>query len=56
MLFQDVTPDTSSYMILGYSVFFIVMAIYLVSFFIRSRNLNQDLSALDEMKSESDKK
>ncbi len=53
MFFQDATPDTSSYMILGYIVFFIVMAIYLISFYVRSRNLKQDLSILESMKPES---
>ncbi len=52
MFFQDATPDTSSYMILGYSIFFIITAIYLISFFVRSRNLKQDLSLLESMKSE----
>ncbi len=56
MLLQDVTPDTSSYMILGYSFFFIVTAIYLVSFFVRSRNIKRDLAALEDMKQNSDKK
>ncbi len=53
MFFQDTPPDTSSYMILGYAVFFIVTAIYLASFFVRSRNLKQDLSMLESMKPES---
>ena len=53
MFFQDATPDTSSYMILGYTIFFVVMAIYLISFFVRSRNLKQDMSTLESMKPES---
>ena len=53
MFFQDATPDTSSYMILGYTIFFIVMAIYLISFYVRSRNLKQDMSMLESMKPES---
>ncbi|MBI2757623.1 MAG: hypothetical protein HYX49_03000 [Chloroflexi bacterium] len=53
MFFQDAPPDTSGYMIAGYLVFFIVMAIYLISFFLRSRNLKQDLSVLEDMKQES---
>lgn len=53
MFFQDAPPDTSSYMILGYTIFFIVMAIYLISFFVRSRNLRQDMSMLESMKPES---
>ena len=52
MFFQDATPDTSGYMILGYAIFFIVTAIYLVSFYIRTRNLQQDMSMLENIKSE----
>ena len=56
MLFQDVTPDTSSYMILGYSIFFVVTAVYLISLFVRSRNLKRDLAALEELQQESKRK
>ncbi len=53
MFLLDAPPDTSGYMIAGYVVFFLVTAVYLFSFFIRSRNLNQDLSTLESMKEES---
>ncbi len=49
MFFQDATPNTSAYMIAGYAVFFIVSAIYLVSMFIRNRNLQRDMDMLEEM-------
>ena len=49
MFFQEATPDTSGYMIAGYAVAFIVMGIYVASIYIRSRNLNQDMSMLEEM-------
>jgi hypothetical protein len=49
MFFQEVTPDTSGYMIAGYAVTFIVMAIYVASIYIRNRNLNQDMTMLEEM-------
>ena len=49
MFIQDTTPDTSAYMIAGYSIFFILMLIYLVSLFIRSRNLTEDLVVLESM-------
>ena len=49
MLFQEATPDTSGYMIAGYAVTFIVMAIYVVSMYLRSRNLNQDRAILEEL-------
>ena len=49
MFIQDTTPDTSAYMIAGYSIFFVLMLIYLVSLFIRSRNLTEDLTVLESM-------
>ncbi len=52
MLFDQGTPDTSVYMIAGYSIFFIIAAIYLVSLFIRARNLRRDLETLQSMESE----
>lgn len=53
MFLLDAPPDTSSYMVAGYVVFFLVTAIYLLSFFLRSRNLKQDLDTLETMKEES---
>ena len=50
MFFQTTTtPDTSGYMIAGYAVAFIVMGIYVVSMYLRQRNLDQDMSMLQEM-------
>ena len=49
MFFQEVTPDTSGYMIAGFAVAFIVMALYVVSIYLRARNLNQDMTMLEEM-------
>jgi len=49
MFLQEATPNTSGYMIAGYAVAFIVMFLYVLSIYIRSRNLNQDLSLLEEM-------
>ena len=51
MLFLEVPPDTSQYMIAGYIISFVVMFLYVASLFIRFRNLNRDLSTLDEMNS-----
>ncbi len=45
----ETPPDTSQYMITGYAIAFGVMLIYVVSLFIRSRNLNRDLSMLEDM-------
>ena len=49
MFFQEVTPDTSGYMIAGYVIAFSVMGIYLLSLVIRWRNLLQDLTMLEDM-------
>ena len=49
MFFFDSPPDTSQYMIAGYAIAFGVMLLYVVSLFIRSRNLNRDMSMLEDM-------
>ncbi|MBN2115167.1 MAG: hypothetical protein JW730_01260 [Anaerolineales bacterium] len=49
MFFQETTPDTSGYMIAGYAITFIVMALYVASIYLRTRNLNQDKTTLEEM-------
>lgn len=53
MLFDQSTPDTSIYMIAGYTIFFLIAAIYLVSFYVRARNLRRDLETLESIESES---
>lgn len=52
MLLQEIPPDTSRYMIAGYSIFSLIMAIYLLSLWLRRRNLEQDLSTLETMRAE----
>ena len=52
MFLLDAPPDTSAYMIAGYVVFFIVAAIYLISLFVRSRNINQDMTTLEAIEKE----
>ncbi len=49
MFLQTPTPDTSGYMVAGYAIAFITMALYVVSMAMRSRNLSQDLATLEEM-------
>jgi hypothetical protein len=49
MFLQNGTPDTSEYMIAGYIISFIVMGLYIASIYVRSRNLKQDMSMLEEM-------
>ncbi len=52
MFFDQGTPDTSVYMIAGYLIFFIIAAIYLISLFVRARNLHRDLDTLQNLESE----
>jgi hypothetical protein len=49
MLFQEATPDTSGYMIAGYAIAFLVMGLYVASLYLRTRNLHQDMTILEEM-------
>lgn len=51
MLFQEPPPDTSGYLILGYTVAFIVIGLYIFSLYIRSRNLKQDMDMLADLES-----
>jgi hypothetical protein len=52
MFLQDVTPDTSGYMIAGYVISFLVMGLYVASMYLRARSLRQDQSMLEEMDKE----
>jgi len=56
MLFLQTTPDTSGYMIAGFAIAFIVMALYVASMAMRTRNLNQDLTTLEELDKAADEK
>ena len=49
MFFQEPTPDTSGYMIAGYTIAFLVMGVYVLSLYLRNRNLRQDMTMLEEM-------
>lgn len=49
MFFQEVTPDTSGYMIAGFVISFVVMGLYVASMYLRSRSLKQDMKLLEEM-------
>jgi len=43
---MEATPDTSGYMIAGYAISFIVMGVYVLSMYLRKRNLLRDLETL----------
>ena len=55
MLFEA-TPDTSGYMIAGYAVAFIVMGIYVLSMYVRWRNLRRDVEMLNSLEAGSSPK
>lgn len=46
---METTPNTVNFMILGFGVIFGAIAAYLVSLWVRFRNLRQDEQALDEL-------
>lgn len=52
ILLQEGPANTTSYMIAGYTIIFGVMLIYLISLFVRQRNLNKDLEVLEEIQVE----
>lgn len=49
LLLQESTPDTTGYMIAGYVIAFLFMGLYVASMYLRTRNLKQDMSMLQEM-------
>ncbi|MFZ2098195.1 MAG: hypothetical protein WAV05_16295 [Anaerolineales bacterium] len=48
-MLQQAPAETTRYMVAGYSVIFSVMLLYIISLFIRRRNLKRDLEILNEM-------
>jgi hypothetical protein len=48
---QTGPANTTDFMIAGYAVIFGVILIYLVSLYVRNRNLKQDIEILEEMES-----
>jgi hypothetical protein len=49
---METMPDTSSYMIAGFVVSFLTMGIYVLSMYIRNKNLQRDLETLEAMDTE----
>ena len=45
-MFLETIPDTSGYMIAGYTVAFLVMGIYVLSMYLRNSNLERDAETL----------
>lgn len=46
---METFPDTSGYMIAGYIISFLTMGIYVLSMYIRTKNLKNDLDMLESM-------
>lgn len=46
------TVNTDNYMMAGYIVSFVTLGIYLLSMFIRNRNLKRDLETYESMDAE----
>ncbi len=42
-------PETTNFLIAGYTVIFVGFVLYLVSLFVRFRNLHQDEHMLDDL-------
>jgi hypothetical protein len=51
-LLLQAPAETTRYMIAGYSVIFGIMFLYLISLFIRSRKLKQEIETLKELEQE----
>jgi uncharacterized membrane protein YciS (DUF1049 family) len=45
---METMPDTSNYMIAGFVVSFVTMGIYVLSMYIRNKNLQRDLETLED--------
>jgi hypothetical protein len=52
MLFQDAPVDTFNFMVLGFGVILGSMALFVLSFFVRFRNLRRELEYLEESEGE----
>ncbi|MBL8102772.1 MAG: hypothetical protein JNM02_09600 [Anaerolineales bacterium] len=53
---METIPDTSGYMIAGFVVSFLTMGLYVLSIYLRNKNLNQDLETLLSIETEQSKK
>ncbi len=48
-ILQQAPAESTRYMIAGYAVILSIMLLYIISIFVRQRNLKRDLKTLDEM-------
>ena len=49
MLLQTAPADTTSYMLVGFGLIFGAIGLYVLSLYVRSRNLAKDLAVLTEV-------
>jgi CcmD family protein len=49
MLFLQAPPDTSRFLIAGYTIAIVVMLLYVLSLYLRQRRLERDLQDLQEL-------
>lgn len=49
MIFLQIPPNTSNYMIAGYVVIFTVLIVYLASLVLRFRNMHRDIELLEDL-------
>jgi uncharacterized membrane protein YciS (DUF1049 family) len=52
LLPQAGPAETTDYFIAGYVIFFIVMGLYLLSLYIRQRNLKRELAMLEDTRAD----
>lgn len=50
MLLQEGPAETTGYMIFGYIVIFGAIFLYIVSLYLRQRNLKRDLELMEDLK------
>jgi hypothetical protein len=46
---METFPDTSGYMIAGFVIALLTMGLYVLSIYLRNKNLQRDLETLEEM-------
>ncbi len=49
------TPDTVSYLILGYAIIGAIGLMYVISLVVRQRNLEHDLEIIEQLRSEGER-
>ncbi len=53
---METFPDTTGYMTAGFVITFLTMGLYVLSVYLRNKNLNQDLETLKSLETEQTKK